>query len=106
MSANPNIRFRTSHDNPVMHIDKIINQRGQSLLLEACEAGNIPSSPFFTAVAKILLEKHSDPNIVDWKGMNALSYALKKNNTELARVLIYQSRIPIDLEQFVEVALI
>lgn len=50
-----------------------------------------------------MLEKGGNPNVVDWKGMNALSYALKKDNYDLAFVILKQSQYKIRLNQFVEV---
>jgi ankyrin repeat protein len=54
-------------------------------------------------VAKILLEKGADPNVVDWKGLNGLCYALKKDNYELAYALLKQSQFKVDLNKYVEV---
>jgi hypothetical protein len=42
-SANPNRKFRQTFDEKSVNIDKIVNNKGQTLLLEACETCSVTS---------------------------------------------------------------
>lgn len=101
-STQPGRHFRQAFDVQMSSIDKIINARGQSLLLEACEQCALTST-LYSPVAKLLLEKGADPNLLDWKGMNGLSYSLRRDNYELAFAILKQSRFKVDLNKTVEV---
>jgi ankyrin repeat protein len=57
----------------------------------------------YYSVAKLLLEKGADPNLVDWKGMNGMTYALKRDNYDLAFAILKQSKFTVDLNKQVEV---
>ena len=54
-------------------------------------------------VTKVLLQKGADANIMDWRGYTAMSYALRKDHTELVHSLIKLASPRIDPDQYIEV---
>ena len=94
-SAHPETKFRQAFDQKSVNVDKIVNNKGQTLLLEACETCSV-------TMAKMLLDKGADPNVTDWRGLNGLCYALKKDCFDLVFALLKQTQYKIDLNRYVE----
>ncbi|EAR94167.2 ankyrin repeat protein (macronuclear) [Tetrahymena thermophila SB210] len=79
-------------DDYIVDINKIINQRGRSLLLEAVLLGQLD-------VVKELLLKGANPSITDWSGNDCILYSIKKNSTDILRYLLDYSQFELDLNK-------
>ncbi|EAS05959.2 ankyrin repeat protein (macronuclear) [Tetrahymena thermophila SB210] len=72
------------------NIDKVINQKGRTMLMEAVIQGNIEAVRNF-------LQLGANPNLTDWKGDNSIIHAIKKNFNDILGVILDTSQKYINL---------
>ena len=82
-------------NNPDIYIDKIINNKGRTLLIEAAAHNN-------SRLSLILLNKGASPTFMDWNGLDAISYSLKNSNLELLQNMFEMAASKINTERYVQ----
>lgn len=65
-------------------VDKVINNKGRTLLIEACSNNN-------QKLAVVLIIKGASPTFLDWGGLDSICYSLKNNNLEMLQYLFQSS---------------
>lgn len=71
-------------------IDKIVNSKGRTLLMETVISGNMEG-------VRNLLQMGCNPNLTDWRGENSMILAIKKNFNEILGVILDSALHAIDL---------